>query len=328
MAGLGEFDRIERHFKPLAAKFEGALQLGDDAALLPAPVGETLVATTDAMVESVHYLPAEDPGRLARKALRVNLSDLAAMGARPLVYLLTMALPKAVDDAWLAAFAEGLRQDQERFGLHLAGGDSVSTPGPAMISITAIGAVPNGQAIRRSGARPGDRVWVSGTVGDGALGLLAARGQLAGMPVDHMETLAGRYRLPTPRIALGERLRGIATAAADLSDGLIGDLGHICAASGVGARVAADKVPLSPAAEAACSMDSMLVGIALAGGDDYELLFTAGADAEAGLVRIADDLDLAMTCIGEVVAGDAAEMLGKDGGPVDLPRSWQHFRAE
>lgn len=325
MAGLGEFERIERYFKPLSRGFQGALQLEDDAALLPAPAGETLVATTDAMVEGVHYLSGEDPGRLARKALRVNLSDLAAMGARPLAYLLTTALPKTVDDAWLAAFVDGLRQDQERFGVHLAGGDSVSTPGPTTISITAFGSVPEGGAIRRSGARPGDRVWVSGTIGDGALGLLAARGQLAGLPEDKLETLAGRYRLPTPRIALGERLRGLATAAADLSDGLIGDLGHICDASGVGARVTAGKVPLSSAAEAACAMDTKLVGIALAGGDDYELLFTAGAEAEADLVRISEDLDLALTCVGEVVSGDAVEMLGKDGNRIDLPQSWQHF---
>lgn len=328
MPGLGEFDRIDRHFKPLAAGFDGALALSDDAALLTPDPGETLVLTTDAMVEGVHYLAGEDPGRLAAKALRVSLSDLAAMGARPLVYLLTTALPNSVDDAWLAAFAAGLAGDQERYGIRLAGGDSVSTPGPATISITAIGTVPDGQAIRRSGARIGDRIWVSGTVGDGALGLLAARGQLAGLAPAHVEALAGRYRLPTPRLALGERLRGVATAAADLSDGLSGDLGHICAASGVGARVMVDAVPLSPAAQAACAADSMLAGLALGGGDDYELLFAAGPDAGPDVTRIAAELGLPVSCIGEIVAGESVAMLGKDGRPVGLPPSWEHFRSE
>lgn len=325
MAGLGEFDRIERHFKPLANKFEGALHLEDDAALLPAPPGETLVATTDAMVEGVHYLPGEDPGRLARKALRVNLSDLAAMGARPLVYLLTTALPKTVDDGWLAAFADGLRQDQERFGVHLAGGDSVSTPGPAMISITAIGAVPEGQEIRRSGASPGDRVWVSGTIGDGVLGLFAARDQIAGLPAGDADYLAARYRLPTPRTELGERLRGIATAAADVSDGLVGDLRHICAASGVGAQIDADRVPLSPAASAAIAIDPTLRQPALAGGDDYELVFTAPTEAGTIIAGIGQDLALPLTEIGEIVAGDAVTTSDADGTPVELPPAWEHF---
>lgn len=325
MAVSGEFERIAHYFKPLAKNFEGALQLEDDAALLSAPSGETLVATTDAMVDGVHYLPGEDPARLARKALRVNLSDLAAMGARPFVYLLTTALPNTVDDAWLGAFAEGLRQDQEHFGIHLAGGDSVSTPGPTMISITAIGAVPDGQAIRRSGARPGDRVWVSGAIGDGVLGLLAARERLTGLSASHADYLASRYRLPTPRTALGERLRGVATAAADVSDGLIGDLRHICAASEVGARIDADRVPLSPAASAAIAIDLGLRQHALAGGDDYELVFTAPADAGPALAEIALGLALPLTEIGEITAGNAVAMMGSDGVPVDLPGPWEHF---
>lgn len=328
MAGLGEFDRIDRHFKPLAKDHQGALELLDDAALLAPPPGETLVVTTDAMVEGVHYLAGEDPGRLARKALRVNLSDLAAMGARPLVYLLTTALPETVGEDWLAAFADGLRQDQERYGLHLAGGDSVSTPGPVTISITAIGAVPDGQAIRRAGARAGDHVWVSGTVGDGALGLLAARGQLAALPATDQEYLAGRYRLPSPRLALGERLRGIATAAADVSDGLVGDLGHICRASGVGATLAAGQVPLSPAAREAAGTDPRLRAITWAGGDDYELVFAAPPTAAGRLGRIAADLDLPLTRIGEIIAGDAVAMVAADGRKLDLPPAWEHFQPE
>lgn len=324
MAGLGEFDRIDRYFRPLAADFEGALELLDDAALLPVPAGETLVVTTDAMVEGVHYLAGEDPGRVARKALRVNLSDLAAMGARPLAYLLTTALPVSVDDDWLAAFAAGLGDDQERYGLHLAGGDSVSTPGPAVISITAFGSVPEGRAIRRSGARPGDRVWVSGTIGDGALGLLAACGELKDLSPADLEYLAGRYRLPSPRLALGERLRGIATAAADVSDGLLGDLGHICAASGVGATLMAERVPQSPAVQAA-AVDPKSRALAWAGGDDYELLFTAAADATGAVNRIAGEIELPLACIGEVVSGGDVTMLDAAGNPLALPAAWQHF---
>ena len=327
MARLGEFERIDRYFKPLAAEFEGSLELSDDAALLPVPPGETVVVTTDAMVEGVHYLAGEDPGRVARKALRVNLSDLAAMGARPLAYLLTTALPGSVDDDWLAAFAAGLGDDQERYGIHLAGGDSVSTPGPATISVTAFGAVPEGLEIRRSGARPGDRVWVSGTIGDGALGLLAARGELKTLSLAHREYLAGRYYMPSPRLALGERLRGIASAAADVSDGLLGDLGHICAASGVGATLMAERVPQSPAVQAA-AVDPKSRVLAWAGGDDYELLFTAAADATAAVNLIAREIDLPVTCIGEVVSGSDATMLDAAGNPVALPPAWQHFSSE
>lgn len=322
---LGEFERIDRYFKPLARDFDGALGLCDDAALLPSPAGETLVATADAVIEGVHYLPGEAPGRLACKALRVNLSDLAAMGARPLAYLLTMALPTSAGDEWLAAFTEGLRQDQQRYGVHLAGGDTVATPGPTTIAITAIGAVPEGSAILRSGARTGDHVWVSGTVGDGALGLLEARGDLPDLAAADRDTLAGRYRLPEPRVDLGPRLRGLASAAADVSDGLIGDLGHICAASGVGAIVEAERVPLSTAARAAIAADPALRPVALAGGDDYELLFTAASKAAAELGRIAAELGLPLTRIGEIVAGSGVTMTESDGRTTDLPPAWQHF---
>ncbi len=328
MAGIGEFERIDRHFKPLASGFAGSLDLLDDAALLSAPAGETLVLTTDAMVESVHYLPGEDPGRLARKALRVNLSDLASMGARPLAYLLTTALPKEVGEDWLAAFADGLRQDQDLFGMHLAGGDSVSTPGPTTISIVAIGTVPEGEAIHRSGARVGDRVWVSGSIGDGVLGLQAARGALAGLDEADREHLAGRYHLPTPRVELGQRLRGIASAAADVSDGLLGDLGHICAASGVGARITADSIPLSPAARAAAALSPENRAAALAGGDDYELVFTAASEAGETLRGLASEIGCPLTEIGEIVAGDAVIPMGADGNPLQLPPAWQHFQPE
>lgn len=325
MAGsLGEFDRINRFFKPLSKGYPGALDLSDDAGLLTVPPGRELVVTTDAMVESVHYLPGEPASRLARKLLRVNLSDLAAMGARPLAYTLTTALPTQFDPAWLADLAEGLAADQELFGLHLLGGDSVSTPGPPLLSVAAFGSVETGRALRRSGARVGDRIFVSGTLGDGALGLLAARGDLSQLGSGHRDALAARYHLPMPRLDLGHSLVGLATAAMDVSDGLPGDLAHICRASAVGARIQADRVPMSDAALAALAVYPALRPVALAGGDDYELLFTVPPSAVSAVAAVAQALDLPLTDIGEIVSGGASEILEKDGNLLKL-KGWEHY---
>ncbi|MGP1396136.1 MAG: thiamine-phosphate kinase [Inquilinaceae bacterium] len=325
MAGtLGEFDRIDRFFKPLSKGCPGALGLSDDAGLLTVPPGRELVVTTDAMVESVHYLAGEPASRLARKLLRVNLSDLAAMGARPIAYTLTTALPAQLGPAWLADLAEGLAADQDLFGLHLLGGDSVSTPGPPLLSVTAFGEVEAGRSLKRSGACIGDRIFVSGTLGDGALGLLAARGDLPRLGSDHREALAARYHLPTPRLDLGRRLVGLATAAMDVSDGLSGDLAHICRASAVGARIRADHVPMSDAALAAIAVDPALHPVALAGGDDYELLFTVPPSAVPAVATVSRALDLPLTNIGEIVAGSETEILDKDGKLLNL-KGWEHY---
>ncbi len=323
--GLDEFARIDRFFKPLSRGFTGALGLEDDAGLIAAPAGEALAVTTDAMVEGVHYPAGEDPARLARKLLRVNLSDLAAMGARPLAYTLTTALPAGVTEDWLAAFAAGLEEDQGRYGIHLLGGDSVSTPGPAMLSVTAFGSVREARALRRAGALVGDDVFVSGSVGDAALGLLAVRGELDGLAAPARAALAGRYRLPEPRGALGPRLIGLAHAAVDLSDGLVGDLGHICAASGVAARIEAARVPLSDAGRAAVAADPALLPVALAGGDDYELAFTAPPSAADALGALAADLDLPLTRIGTIGAGGGVTVVDSDGQTLTLPVGWRHF---
>jgi|HigsolmetaAR204D_1030405.scaffolds.fasta_scaffold04423_4 thiamine-monophosphate kinase len=324
-AGLGEFDRISRFFKPLAAGIEGALELQDDAALISPPSGEELAVTTDAMVEGVHYLAGEDPARLARKLLRVNLSDLAAMGARPVAYTLTTVLPKSVGDDWLARLAAGLASDQEAFGLHLIGGDSVSTTGPVVLSVTALGAVPKGRALTRSGARPGDRVFVSGTLGDGALGLMAAKGELPHLSPGDVEALSSRYHLPTPRTGLGPRLLQLASACMDVSDGLPGDLAHICEASGVGARVEVERLPLSEAARRAIDADRSLLSTALSGGDDYELLFTAPPAAMEAIGGIAAELGIPLTPIGEIVEGDGVALVDRDGRPIENLHGWTHF---
>src|SRR5690242_19837048 len=224
-----EFDLIARHFRPLAGP--GALDLRDDAALLTPPPGHDLVLTADAMVGGVHFLPDDPPDLIGRKLLRVNLSDLAAKGATPLGYLMTVSAPKGTPDAWFAGFAAGLAADQATFGVSLLGGDTTSTPGPLSLSLTMIGHVAHGAAVHRFGAQGGDEVWVTGTIGDGALGLAVALGRLT----DASGYLLGRYRLPQPRIGLA--IAGIASAGMDVSDGLVQDLGHICRASGLAAAI-------------------------------------------------------------------------------------------
>ena len=321
---LGEFERIARFFKPLSAVLAGAYELSDDAGVIAPAAGQELVVTTDALVEGIHVLPGERPDRLARKALRVNLSDLAAMGARPLAYTLALALPAAIGDDWLAAFAGGLADDQTRFAIGLLGGDSVSTGGPVVVSVTAIGTVACGRALRRAGAVAGDRIYVSGTLGDAALGLRAARGELAGVPAGDVAALAARYHEPEPRLALGHALAGVATAAIDVSDGLVGDLGHVCAASGVGARVEAARVPLSPAGRHAVRDEPALGPVALAGGDDYELLFTVPPEAEAGVADLARHVGLPLTAIGEMTTGSGVVVLDETGRPIAGLAGWTH----
>src|SRR6516225_2337424 len=243
---LGEFERIARFFAPLAGP--GGLGLLDDAALVECRAGRQLVVTVDAIVAGVHYLPDDPPELVARKLLRVNLSDLAAMGARPLHYVLTTALPPAIGAEWLGRFAEGLGEDQRQFGIDLLGGDSVGTTGPAVLSLMAIGEVATGKELRRSGAVIGDLVWVSGTIGDAYLGLNVLRGAYTEIVLQHREYLIERFRIPNPRTELGPLMSGVAHAMIDVSDGLVADLAHICETSRVAAVVELDRMPLSAAA--------------------------------------------------------------------------------
>lgn len=322
----GEFGLIERWFAPLARDLPGAFGLRDDAAVLDVPEGRQLVATVDTMVRGVHFLADDPADAVGRKLLRVNLSDLAAMGATPLACLLSVALDDPVDPDWMDGFSAGLAADCREYAVPLAGGDTVRTPGLLTLTLTALGTVPNGAALRRAGARPGDDVWVTGTLGDAALGLLVLGGRLAGLPAGCSDHLAARYRLPQPRLEAGIRLAGLATAAADISDGLLADLGHICAASGVGAALTTPDIPLSGPAREAIDRDPELFDLALAGGDDYELVFTAGADRLPEIGELAGDLDLAMTRIGRIVAGSGVRALDAAGQPV-LTKSagFSHF---
>ena len=309
-----EFDRIARHFRPLAGP--GALGLQDDAAVLTPPAGRELVIAADAMVEGVHFLPTDPPDLVARKLLRTNLSDLAAMGADPLGYLTTISVPRDTPDAWFAGFAAGLALDQSAFGLSVLGGDCTSTPGPISLSLTILGHVAPGEAIRRNGGQDGDDIWVSGTIGDGALGLLAAQGNIP----DSDGFLSDRYHLPRPRMGLARA--GLVKACLDVSDGLVQDLGHLCRASGLSARIEAALVPLSPQARAADDLVRCLTG-----GDDYELLM-AIAPAQADSFRAhADWLGIAVTRIGRLTPGPPdVTVIGPDGAAMALGAGgWSHF---
>lgn len=317
-----EFALIARHFRPLAGP--GALDLLDDAAVITPPAGRELVLAADAMVAGVHFLPDDPAETIGRKLLRTNLSDLAAMGAVPLAYLLTASLPARLAPDWLAQFSAGLALDQAEFGITLLGGDTTSTPGPMSLSLTILGHVAPGQALRRQGAGPGQDIWVSGTIGDGTLGLAVLQGEVPGEASGH---LASRYRLPRPRMALGQALVGLATAAMDVSDGLVQDLGHLCRVAGCAAEIEASRVPLSDDAAALLALSPDLLSRILTGGDDYELLFAAPPEAAAEIDARAAASGVAATRIGRFLPGEAGVTVrDARGGAVPVGRGgWSHF---
>ena len=324
----GEDSLIARHFRPIATD-PGAFGLGDDAAIL-APSGDEIVVTTDAIVEDVHFLVDDPPDTIARKALRVNLSDLAAKAAVPAGFVLTLAL-RAADDAWLAPFARGLGEDATMFGCALLGGDTVSTPGPLMISITAFGRVAPGRMVHRRGAKPGDRVVVTGTIGDAALGLNILRGgAIAAALADDaaaQQLLVDRYRIPQPRTALAKAIRDHASAAMDVSDGLAGDLAKLCDASGVSAAIDAPSIPLSASAAKLLARGSVGIEAIVAGGDDYEILCTIPEDRFGAFAQAARLAAVAVTSIGTIIAGSPVpRFLDAEGRAIALPRlSYSHF---
>jgi thiamine-monophosphate kinase len=297
---LGEFDLIARYFSRPAKR--QPLGVGDDCALLAPALGMQLAVSSDMLVEGRHFLSTVDPAKLGHKALAVNLSDLAACGAKPIAFTLALAMP-AVDEAWLGGFARGLYALADEHGCELVGGDT--TRGPLNICITVFGEVPAGQALLRSGAKPGDDIWVSGHVGDARLALEAFRGNVS-LPEEVFAQARARMETPTPRVALGQALRGIATAAIDISDGLLGDLGHVLRQSGVGARIEAEAAMDLLAARAVLARlpgtfpSEFLMEIVLAGGDDYELAFTAPAGRREAVQGAARATGTAVTRIGQV----------------------------
>jgi thiamine-monophosphate kinase len=319
---------IARYFRPLA-KHPGAFGLGDDAAAITPPAGCDLVLTTDGVIAGVHFFPDDPPDGIGRKALRMNLSDLAAKGAKPIGFLLALALPAGTDEAWLAAFAQGLGEDAERYGCPLFGGDTDRTPGPAAISITAFGAVPHGKMVRRSTAKAGDHVVVTGTIGDSALGLklrrgrsLAARWRLTEAMSTH---LTQRYLLPEPRNTLSEAVLHHASAAMDVSDGLAGDLAKLCRASSVAAEIDVARVPHSDAVRAAVFVEPALIETALTGGDDYEIVATVAPEKLAAFQAAAQAAGVAVSEIGRVKTGEGARFI-QDGKTLAFARpSFSHF---
>ncbi|MGB2932935.1 MAG: thiamine-phosphate kinase [Methyloceanibacter sp.] len=327
---LGEFDIIARYFAPLARN-PAALGLLDDAAVLAVPEGQELVVTTDTIIEGVHFLAGDPPDSIGHKALAVNLSDLAAKGARPVAYLLNLTLPEPPSAGWLENFALGLRALQEEAGIDLVGGDTSSTPGPLTISITALGLVPQGEALLRRGAVAGDRICVSGTIGDAALGLKVLRDpRLAsrwGLSDEEGAFLTERYRRPSARGALALPLRRCGRAAIDVSDGLVGDLQKLCRASGVGATIEATRVPLSAAAAKAVATTPELLAELLTAGDDYEILGTMKAAHCQPFEAEAQQQKVKLSTIGAIHPGDGeVAVLAEGGAPLELGRKgFTHF---
>ncbi len=320
---MDEFGLIKKFFGPLAAGYPGSLNLSDDAAILDVPSGKELVVTKDAISEGVHFIGNEDASLIAKKLLRVNLSDLAAMGATPLCYFLAAMLPKDTEEHWVARFAHGISEDQQRYAMYLAGGDTISTQGKLSFSVTALGLVDAGKALRRSGAHVGDKIYVSGTIGDSALGL-----SLLNSPFTIEESndyLVQRYLLPEPHIALGYKLQGIASACMDVSDGLVQDLEHICVASHVGATIHRHLIPRSQAAQALLDKNEKIWDAITGGGDDYELLFTVSPGNEKRLAPLANELEIPLTCIGEIISGQGVSLLDENKKPLAHAKGFSHF---
>ncbi len=316
---------IARFFKPLASH-PGALGLSDDAAFLTPPPGCDLVLKADAIIGGVHFFPDDAAHTVASKALRVNLSDLAAKGARPLGFLLSLAIPKDVGENWLAGFAEGLRGDAVLFGCPLFGGDTDRTPGPITISIAMFGTVPEGTMVRRAGAMHGDRVFVSGTIGDAALGVMVRGGKTWKLSEAHRKHLLSRYLLPQPRNALAEAVRTHATAAMDISDGFVGDFAKLCRVSGVSAGIDVARIPMSDAAKAVIAGDPGVLETAITGGDDYEVVCTVPAAKADSFRTAAKAAQVAVSEVGEVRAGKDVRFLAADGHALTFKRaSFSHF---
>ncbi|MET3495140.1 thiamine-phosphate kinase [Variovorax boronicumulans] len=318
---MGEFDLITRYFKRPAKR--SPLGVGDDCALLAPAPGMQLAVSCDMLVEGRHFLSTVDPARLGHKALAVNLSDLAACGAKPLAFTLALALP-GVDEHWLEGFSRGLFALADEHGCELVGGDT--TRGPLNICITVFGEVPAGAALLRSGARAGDDIWVSGSLGDARLALEVFRGTLA-LPADVFTQARARMEQPAPRVALGQALRGIASSAVDVSDGLVGDLGHILGSSNLGATLDVDAATGTVAAAGTPGLSAdMLRTCALSGGDDYELAFTAPPSARAAVEQAGKDSATRVTRIGRIEAEPGLRIVDASGAPV-VQRfgSFDHF---
>lgn len=322
MTRPSEFDLIAKLFAPLATS-PGAFGLKDDAAVIAPRAGFDLVVTTDTIVDGVDFFGDDPAGSIAKKALRVNLSDLAAKGADPHAYLLTLSLPNAIEERWLEDFAHGLGEDQKHYAIDLLGGDISSTPGPLSISITAFGYVPEGRMIRRNGARIGDAVYVTGTIGDSGGGLALLKSEAKS---DEADELIAHYRVPEPPVTFGPKLRGLASAALDVSDGLLADLGHVADASGLRIVVEAQNIPRSAALRSLWGDGADAIVRAATAGDDYQIAFTAPDSREYEIVEAARVSVTQVTRIGRVVSGAGVGLLDMEGGEIAVARAgFRHF---
>jgi thiamine-monophosphate kinase len=322
----GEFDLIAKYFAPLAADAVGAYGLKDDAACIAPPQGEEFIITTDLLSGGTHFFADDPPDLISRKALRVNLSDLAAKGAKPVGYLLSLALPGDTSSTWVESFARGLREDQRTFEISLFGGDTIATTGPATVSITAFGTLPFGTMTLRNGAKPGDIVFVTGTIGDAAAGLSFLKTQSNESFSKDANALIGRYHLPQPRVAIGQKLRGIANSALDISDGLIGDMQHIADTSSVQIVLYADRIPVSVHLQSLFANNQSSLISAVTGGDDYEIAFTTPSSSGDLIQRLAEETQTPVTEIGKVQNGEGIVLM--DGGGLEIPiarKGYKHF---
>jgi thiamine-monophosphate kinase len=318
---------IARFFGPIATD-PGALGLSDDAAFIKPPSGCDLVLKTDAIVGGVHFFPEDAAQAVASKALRVNLSDLAAKGARPLGFLLSLTVPKDIEEDWLSGFADGLRGDAVLFGCPLFGGDTDRTPGPVTVSIAMFGSVPEGTMVRRAGAKAGDRVFVTGTIGDAALGVALRGGKAKTWKLNDAQRqhLMSRYLLPQPRNVLAEAIRNHASAAMDISDGLVGDFRKLCRASGVAADINVAHVPVSDAAKTVIAGDAAALELVLTGGDDYEVICTVPKKKAESFRAAAKTAGVPVTELGEIKTGEGARFIDAAGKPLVFKRaSFSHF---
>ena len=331
VASLGEFGLIEQVFAPLQrAEVDGvAIGIGDDAAVLAVPRTQQLVVTVDTLAEGIHFNSDTDPYLLGQKTLRVNLSDLAAMGALPQWALLALSVPSSTSLSWVEEFARGMAEDGEKFGVALVGGDTTASKGCITMTVTLMGTVGQDRALRRSAAQVDDLIYVSGSIGDSALGLALRTGKIKASNSDDFSHLKTRHQKPTPRVELGLALReaAIGHGVIDVSDGLIADLERICVASGVGAEIDADKIPLSSAARHLLTAHgSDVENLILTGGEDYELLFTIPASAQEMLISTAKSCNTTITQIGRVTTKSGDVTVTREGSPLKVTRGgWSHF---
>jgi len=321
---MDEFGIIARHFAPLATA-PGAFGLKDDAAAIAARPGFDLIVTTDQIAEGTDFFKHDPPAAIAKKALRVNLSDLAAKGATPDCYLLAIALPQDMTEEWLAEFAAGLGADQARYGISLLGGDTSATEGPLTITITAFGFVPQGRMVKRGGARPGDAVYVTGFIGDSAGGLAIFKREKHALTEIQRDHLVARYRVPEPPIEFGKRLAGLASSSVDVSDGLVADMAHLASASGVAIDIHAERIPLSDALRAFWGEGPDAILRAATSGDDYQIAFSAPPARDGDIRAAAASAGVTVTRIGMAAAGEGVT-LHHQGHPLPVPRpGYRHF---